>query len=315
MKNFLNFLSSMKLAIGLFALIAGISIFGTLLPQEKADVLIYNSLWFRLLPAILFINTLACVLKRPVNKNTAGSALMHLGVPVILAGALIGSITGSSGLVIVRQGETADKFQEGRELPFFITLEEFKIEKNPVTIEQGFLVSFDGGKTVIHVPVKGVGSYKGGPVDIEVRKIMNDFILDENNKPKNRSDEWNNPAVLISAAGEEGWLFAGYPGYHGDRLWGNADIKYECEANGGGIKNYTSRIKISRGGRPGPGVSVEVNRPFTYEGYTIYQHSYDSDEMKWSGLFIKKDPGVPVVYAGFALLCLGMMISVIKKLM
>ena len=60
--------------------------------------------------------------------------------------------------------------------------------------------------------------------------------------------------------------------------------------------------------------AVKVNDPLRYRGYTVYQASYDESTRRSSGFMVKKDPGVPVVYAGFLLLCLGMTLRVYEKL-
>lgn len=47
--------------------------------------------------------------------------------------------------------------------------------------------------------------------------------------------------------------------------------------------------------------SIYMNHILRYRGYRVYQHSFDWDE-KGSVLLVTKDPGTPVMYAGFFLL-------------
>ena len=47
--------------------------------------------------------------------------------------------------------------------------------------------------------------------------------------------------------------------------------------------------------------SIYMNRILRYRGYRFYQYSFDRDE-KGSVFLVSRDPGIPVVYAGFLLL-------------
>jgi len=51
---------------------------------------------------------------------------------------------------------------------------------------------------------------------------------------------------------------------------------------------------------------VRVNAPLRHHGFTFYQSSYGDDGRIFSVLQVRKDSGAPIVYGGFALLCLGL---------
>ncbi|HRU40224.1 MAG TPA: cytochrome c biogenesis protein ResB, partial [Candidatus Goldiibacteriota bacterium] len=135
MKALMSFLSSMKLSVGLFIVISAASLAGTLMPQETANRAIYGSLWFIALLAALMVNTLACVMRRKISLKNAGSVLMHLGVPVIMAGAIIGITAGFYGEVTLYEGQSTDKIigaKKEEALLFTLRLDRFEIEKYPV---------------------------------------------------------------------------------------------------------------------------------------------------------------------------------------
>jgi cytochrome c biogenesis protein ResB len=72
------------------------------------------------------------------------------------------------------------------------------------------------------------------------------------------------------------------------------------------VKSYVSEITILDGaGREVKKAALKVNQPLTHRGYTIYQSSYDRESHGWTGLQVVADPGLWVVYAGFALLLAG----------
>jgi len=74
------------------------------------------------------------------------------------------------------------------------------------------------------------------------------------------------------------------------------------------IRDFYSVLQIIDGGEVALEKKIEVNDPLRYGGYALYQSSYDSEGLSWSGLQVRKDPGVPLVYAGFAIQILGMIV-------
>jgi cytochrome c biogenesis protein ResB len=54
--------------------------------------------------------------------------------------------------------------------------------------------------------------------------------------------------------------------------------------------------------------TIEVNRPFSLSGWTIYQLGYDTEMGRWSKLSVLelvRDPWLPVVYLGIFLMMAG----------
>jgi len=45
-----------------------------------------------------------------------------------------------------------------------------------------------------------------------------------------------------------------------------------------------------------------------YKGYTFYQSGYNPEDLSYTSLQVVKDPGVAVVYSGFALMIAGLFI-------
>jgi len=74
------------------------------------------------------------------------------------------------------------------------------------------------------------------------------------------------------------------------------------------IKDFYSILQIINDGHVAAEKKIEVNDPLKYGGYTFYQASYDNQNLSWSGLQVKKDPGVGLVYLGFIIMTLGMVV-------
>ncbi|MCF6157761.1 MAG: hypothetical protein E3K32_04150 [wastewater metagenome] len=121
-----------------------------------------------------------------------------------------------------------------------------------------------------------------------------------------KSDEVGVPAILVEIDGPRGkkeeWLFASnqYATWYPDN---NFALLYE--STGDSIKHFTSKLRILEDGQTVMKKTIRVNDPLQYKGYVIYQSSYDPEGGKYSGLQIVKDPGIPIAYAGFGALCVG----------
>ena len=79
-----------------------------------------------------------------------------------------------------------------------------------------------------------------------------------------------------------------------------------------------SGVKPDEGesGAPGTAREIRVNRPLRYRGLTIYQSDYRPGEKEdsWeSGLTVTRDPGRPVILAGFILLGPGLVLTLYQK--
>lgn len=130
------------------------------------------------------------------------------------------------------------------------------------------------------------------------------FLKDANiiRKIVNRADMSNQPAIKVALDGssEPYYLWEGtpidVPGYK--MVFQQEDI----------IKDFYSILQIINNGHVAAEKKIEVNDPLRYGGYTFYQASYDSEHSRWTGLQVKKDPGVALVYLGFTVMILGMIV-------
>lgn len=65
-------------------------------------------------------------------------------------------------------------------------------------------------------------------------------------------------------------------------------------------RQYTSRLRID-----GEACEVSVNHPLHHGGYTIYQDSYDQQAGSFTVLQLVRDPWLPLIFVGIALLAAG----------
>ena len=338
-----KFFTSIKLAVALFLIIAAVSIIGTLIPQQASEqeyihrygmdiyrlfsflqfTCLYKSWWFLLLLSFLGLNILACTLARfSLKINRLGSTLTHLSILAIYIGAMIGAIWGQRGYMQVFEGKGSDIFYSGekeRKLDFQIYLEEFSVEYYPgddcCPGEHITVLFKDKEISTLAVEIGREYKIEQTKDTIKVLRYVPDFVIDTNTKKVGtRSRRPNNPALQVEIREEGGksstkWIFAKYPDMHAAK----SDLKLVYHWTPRQVKQYKSKLKVIEGGEEKLAKEIMVNVPLRYKGWTFYQSSYDMEEHKWSGLQVTKDPGVPVVYIGFLLLTIGLIMTFYLK--
>lgn len=276
-----------------------------------------------------------------------GSLVTHISLLIILAGAVIRAQWGEKGFIEFREGDTVAQFmgQTGpASLPFAVRLVDFNIEyyekaaatnaAQPGT-EPDRLVALWPDRGVTNVfPVASNAEYDvaapaSGAVTalvcrLAIKRYVPDFMIDgETKEVKSRSDRPNNPAILVTLTTggqtEERWLFARFPDFnaHGGEGGGagaKLHLRYESMAPmsaaqpAGRVKDFKSHLQIIVGDQVVQEKTIEVNAPMSHGGYTFYQSGYDPRDMTRSTLQVVRDPGVYVVYTGFALMMVGLSI-------
>jgi hypothetical protein len=280
--------------------------------------------------------------------RVAGSVVTHVSILLILFGAVIRGIWGQKGYLELREGQTADSFalpDDSVKLPFAVHLVDFEVEfygeeerADPPAANIGkgkLIVRWAEKHLSSDFPVEPEAEYVFGPPGesaqssnlfrITVARYVPDFVIDVSTREVlSRSDEPRNPAIAVSVAGHAStniyWLFAKYPQFNTHtgpkpgadmplHLGYESDfIPDESEQPGNPVKDYKSTLQVLERGRVVREKVVEVNAPLSHKGYTFYQSSYNPQDLTWTLLQVVHDPGVPVVYVGFAFMIVGLTI-------
>jgi hypothetical protein len=240
----------------------------------------------------------------------------HWSLLIILAGAIIGGFLGKKGFIKLQEGQEVDFFMMGeRKIPlgFSIHLDNFHIEKYEE--DEKILVIQDrasGLRNAVLLDVGTVWTDEESNLELRVLQIVQDFVLDINTgEVSSKSDMPNNPAVYVEIERDgtvhREWVFALHPTFH-ERKMENIDLFFQYRP--GFIKDYKSQLTVLLDGKKVEQKTIEVNNPLKFNGFVFYQSSYDQDEGKWSGLQVKKDPGIPLVYTGFIFMSLGLILQI-----
>jgi len=71
------------------------------------------------------------------------------------------------------------------------------------------------------------------------------------------------------------------------------------------VRDYISSLAVIENDKTVAEKNVEVNHPLHYGGYYFYQYSYDAQAGQYSVLMVVSDTGLGLVYAGYVMLCAG----------
>ena len=81
-----------------------------------------------------------------------------------------------------------------------------------------------------------------------------------------------------------------------------------------GVREYRADVRLDTSVAPGEPAVIRVNHPAGMLGWQVYLQDIDYDAVPHRAtLMVSRDPGLPLVYAGFALLALGAFVAGFKR--
>ena len=290
---------------------------------------IFHGLPFALVMALFGAAVICSALSRlPVKLKTAGFFVCHLGLLTSLAGAAASAALAVRGRIdLYAGGDTATEVAatrsgtptaEVRPLGFTLRLDRFQLvnyepeyrvgyyEQVEITDEHGKHVnwslraSFDPDTAKHRLP---------NGDSFRLKRIYPDFRHSPDPTPGafeygTASQEWKNPGaemeVVQQGAVKEELMLAHHP--QGFFLSPTRALVFEKREEE--VKAYISDLTVTQG-RTEVKRAISVNEPFTFSGWTFYQANYNPQIPTYSGIEAVYDPGVSWVFAGFALICLG----------
>ena len=336
-RNFFQSLFSVRFtAILLFILILVVAL-GSFIPQERSfseyarvygvkltEVLyrlhftaLFTSPWFLFLILFLSINILGCFIKSLIGKKRSlGFLTIHLSLILLLAGGMLSAVGRVHGEVDVPEGQSVTAFHSGEKvipLGFELRLTDFELQKYENQREK-LMILLPGQKTPRELTFRKKIWTKvfGTELEFQVEQYVPDFRYDVTRKMAfSVSNEPNNPAILVHVRGKDvnysEWVFHRYSDFHGES---DKSLSFRYVWAPEIPKAFISRVEVLENGKKILEQAIEVNKPLRYKGYSIYQATYDTQEEKWSGFDVVKDPGTGLVYCSILLIMFGLIQSI-----
>jgi hypothetical protein len=289
-----RFLASTELAVVLFITIALLAVPGTLL--EDRDIIYKNPLFVGLL--VLFgLNLGLCTIRR--FRSLAKSVLvLHLGIIITLAGCVLTSF-GYVATVNIYEGTAVNqayRWDLQRDEPL-------GVELGISRINRGYYP----------VPVK-VGVLRGEEkVSLHTLKTGETFPLDGYTI---RIDELDFPTEVLRLTVLRGGVAVGTCDTNEKSLL-PPEFPYRFKLvafMNPVLKRLWVDLRVAGQGEAVEGVA-EVNHPFMWKGLYFYNTQVDVDAAgnSYAGIQIVRDPGRPVVFAGFLIASIGAVMAFGRK--
>jgi len=282
-----RFLSSKKLALYSF-----IALIVVLLPKSLIREKIVLLDWsIKIILVLLFANILACTIRR-FKTLSKPVLIIHVGCLVTMAGALAGS-AGFVATVNIHEGSSTGTFyrwdiEQDGPLGFDLAVNRINAEYYPVGIKVGVLKN--GGKHNLFLLRTGesfkLEGYRvqAGDINFGNRSLFLD-IYDADDTRLGSSDTLGNTTMPPDFP--YSFMLVAFRDPVQKRAW--------------------TEMSLLQDGKVVAEGTAEVNHPFQWNGLRFFNTQLDRDPSgrPYAGIQIVKDPGIPYVYAGISLICLG----------
>ncbi len=290
LKKLWSWLASSECAVTLFLTIAAIAVPGTF----TEDRTIYSSPLFLFLLGMFGLNLLLCTLKRAKSLSKP-VLVLHFGVLLTLAGCIATSF-GFVATVNVYEGTSVNRFyrwdlDQDINLGFDMLVKKINREYYPIPIKVGVLRGEQKEKLFI--------LKTGESFNYNTYRILVESLEPENEHLKLAVYEQNRKVGTYNTSGVSNlppsfpytFKLVAFQNPRLKRMWVDLNIHRDSE-------------KIAEG-------TSEVNGPFHWGELYFYNILFDKDPkgMPYAGIQIVSDPGRPYVFAGFAVMGLGAVLS------
>ncbi|WP_298364948.1 cytochrome c biogenesis protein ResB [uncultured Lutibacter sp.] len=324
----IRWLTKVPASISSIVLVTVLVMIMGIIPQIPSENKIINNLglnhitsnWAFLLILFQFLTCLGLIsIKRILQFKWSnfGFVLNHTGLFLALTAGVLGTGDLQRLSINVYEGKPSwvatDQQKKEIELPFAFFLKDFLIDEyNPklalVDNKTGSIAHNDGKN--LYLVEKGE-TYYFNNFEVKIDNFLSNAIrfgmryeaVNEIGSP---------PAAKVTVKNIENdsiktaWISSGSFRYPYESL--KISKEYSVVMTIPEVKKFSSDIDILT--KEGERIStvLEVNKPFKYKGWKIYQLSYDDKMGKWSNLSVLelvKDPWLPLIYIGIFMMIAG----------
>jgi hypothetical protein len=272
---------------------------------------------FILINLYLMILLGVVTLKRltPFNLKNAGFFLNHCGLFLVLFSTALGSSDMQRLRMNCYEDQTEWRAVDGSgntvELPVTIKLLNFNIDefRPKVTIidNESGQIALNKGKNQFELLDRNALDLFGYHVEVE-QFLESSGKVGDAYFPVNEPGSAPSAKVKVTKDGSEisGWVCSGSYVNQPEVLKLNEThslVMLPAEP-----RKFSSELNIQTKNGKNVTTTIEVNRPFEINGWTIYQLGYNTEMGRWSNLSVLelvRDPWLPLVYFGIFLMMAG----------
>jgi cytochrome c biogenesis protein ResB len=312
-------LASTPLGVGLIVAVAVVLIWGTIVGARTglstALHAIYGAVWFQALLALLVVSLVCCVLKvMPFRWSQLGFIITHLSLLLVYAGAMLTIHFGAQGVVRVVEGAATDSYFD----PAFVSCSD-PARGQSVDLPTGF------EKDAERLRERYTGEVRVQAALDEVTVIIDRYHPDATPHAERairmrlEDGDGNATSARVHAYDRVDVELGGrtltieYPkrvplGFS-LRLDEFVARRYPHSSIPAA---YESHMLVEGPGGATKREVIAMNAPATIGGYVLYQSSFGTDRetgRPYTVLALSRDPGAPVLYAGFGALLVGLIVS------
>jgi len=327
---FFRWLSSVPISVSTIFYVTFLVLIMALVPQNEEAVtglakkLGFGNVaksWAMITTSIFLLYALGLVILNRLKTFTVKDIvffLNHLGLWIVIAAASLGS----GDLIRLNMYVLENSQPEWKaisndktvyELPIAVKLINFEIDEfNPEIA----LINNADGTVVIDkenkIQMIEVGEkYKLNNMTIEIQEYFELAMNVEGNYVE-YFNEGASPAVKIAVYNDKNelihnaWISAGSHLVNPQTLLLNN--KFSIGLLQASPKKYSSEVELFAEDGTREKAKIEVNKPYSFKGWKIYQISYDEEKGRWSELSVLefvRDPWIPIVYIGIFMVLAG----------
>jgi cytochrome c biogenesis protein len=249
-----------------------------------------------------------------------GVYLVHLSVLIILVGSIVGSLFGFEAYVDIPEGETVNtvrlrKNQAVKTLPFAVRCDRFSVEfydngapkeyRSDLTFLEDGKAALQGVLRVNHpITFEGIAFYQASYGSLAGNKAHISIRREGNTAPDVLDVEIERPYDLPDHGGQFMVFDA-----RADFMKMGPAVQIAVKPPEGEVVHFWVFQNIDLIKQRFPGLFERFPK-FNPGAYKPYVFSLESVSLKYyTGLQVSRDPGVPLVWAGFFLIMIGLFVT------
>jgi hypothetical protein len=253
----------------------------------------------------------------PFNLKNAGFFLNHFGLFLVLFSTALGSSDMQRLTMNCNENQIERKAVDASgkvvDFPISIKLLNFNIDefRPKVTIVENKTNKIIQHKGIDQLEMLDRDSFNIAQYHIKVEqflaisaKVGDGFI--KANEPGSAPSAKVTVTNLTDHARLSGWIYSG--SYANEPVTLKLNEHYSLVMLPAEPRKFSSSLNIQTQSGKNVTTTIEVNKPFSIDGWTIYQTSYNTEMGRWSELSVLelvRDPWLPLVYLGIFLMMAG----------